>query len=505
MKPLKIASIILLVAGGIGGLGWLYWLAQQPPEAWVTAERLNTVESYSAFLASGPKDGKLVQIARNRIHQLAWQQAKAADTVEAYRTHIERYPKSPNGILARGKIRDLELAAAQATGMRAALDAFIEKYPNSGDAREARLFLARLGVDEAIDHVDAFVERVPRAAPNKFSCRKKNDGQNHHLWRKEQVKQLRSIRTALVGAQRKLKRATRALLKGHSDIKRLRAENDAWNERVEQAKARLGDLLDMPAIAGGLSSRRLGFIYMQRLAISEADPAMRARLAEQVACAIRRTADGDRLRAYAETFPDNPHKTYIEAAIASLRPRTLDVLLRDGMVSAEPAKGEPGSSGVSIQNKTAYPIGITIQPGLVLGAGMLVVGGRDVRLKPEEQGFVGGIPSVVGGFTRTKRVGKEKDIWLLSEKDALHPYLSVLGGLSAASRHAAAWIIGRNATYEEMWRLRLKPRYGLKAALGKRAITEKSVESALAALKNAGYDVAAKAICKDRRWRACQP
>jgi hypothetical protein len=114
---------------------------------WSKAQKANTVEAYKAFLEKYPK-GKFVVEAALAIEKIEWEKAEKANTIEAYEAFLDKQPDSKQANIARERIAALEeqklgLLEKEAIDNLAAIHAAEENYKTKQQAaRKKVLYLA---------------------------------------------------------------------------------------------------------------------------------------------------------------------------------------------------------------------------------------------------------------------------------------------------------------------------------------------------------------------------
>lgn len=118
---------------------------------WEQARASDSVAAYRAFLGKYPNTAQSVE-ARDRIHALedeqAWAQARQANTDEAFETYLQQQPAGLHVAEAKSLIgaseRSVAWIVASSAGTTEALESFLEKYPQGPQAKQARADLAQI-------------------------------------------------------------------------------------------------------------------------------------------------------------------------------------------------------------------------------------------------------------------------------------------------------------------------------------------------------------------------
>ena len=97
---------------------------------WWRATRANTVDAYRDFLQKYP-DSRYTVEARHRIEELDWQAARSLNSVDAYERFVMNYPESPHRPKADSLIEELDWKQAQAGKGLDAYQGFVRKHPSS--------------------------------------------------------------------------------------------------------------------------------------------------------------------------------------------------------------------------------------------------------------------------------------------------------------------------------------------------------------------------------------
>jgi hypothetical protein len=118
---------------------------------WNEARAANTVAAYESFIDKHPNTPQSVQ-AHQQIATLndeqAWAVALAANTAEAFQTYLQEWPTGLYSGQAHDRIGSIERMnawyAASAAGTTEALQDFLQQFPRGPEAAQARARLAKL-------------------------------------------------------------------------------------------------------------------------------------------------------------------------------------------------------------------------------------------------------------------------------------------------------------------------------------------------------------------------
>jgi hypothetical protein len=134
--------------------------------AFEEAKAANTLEAYQAFLTEYP-DGVNKAAAVERIDNMEWTVAESENTAEAYEGYMSAHPDGRH-------LQDAQLAApklawqvADYSGDKAQVEGFLEKYGRSAYAKkgEARLALLELGPK----HLEVGPTRLEEGGKNRWT------------------------------------------------------------------------------------------------------------------------------------------------------------------------------------------------------------------------------------------------------------------------------------------------------------------------------------------------
>lgn len=160
----------------------------QEERDWEKAQRENTTDAYEAFIASWRgRNGKFLEDAARKIVEINeasdYADAKAAQTIAAYRLFLDRWPNGSRSAEAREIVEALEAADAysdlkdvlkqsplEASFDTAAMRSFLERFPNQPAALSVRERFAygeeRHAAHLSSRHERAFYEQYLRNYPD---------------------------------------------------------------------------------------------------------------------------------------------------------------------------------------------------------------------------------------------------------------------------------------------------------------------------------------------------
>lgn len=111
--------------------------------AWKDAEKQNTTPAYEAFILKYP-DGEHVAIARERIEQMKFDQAKLAGNASGLEAYLAAYPSGRHTDEAKQLLVPLVFKSAEATGSIDAYERFLNRFAQGDLAGEAASRLRKL-------------------------------------------------------------------------------------------------------------------------------------------------------------------------------------------------------------------------------------------------------------------------------------------------------------------------------------------------------------------------
>jgi hypothetical protein len=135
MRKLRALSLVLLLAG-CGA-----------PRAYQRARDADTLEAYRAFLRAYPA-GDEAEAVEVRIAELEFEEASKLHSVLAYKRFLEANPEAPQARAARALLEGLRFNAAKETGTAAALRQFLRDHPDGAQREEAQRLLKEAGLKE---------------------------------------------------------------------------------------------------------------------------------------------------------------------------------------------------------------------------------------------------------------------------------------------------------------------------------------------------------------------
>lgn len=98
--------------------------------AFIEAEKINTIESYSEFVATH-SESKDAALAQQRVYALAYSAVSAVDNIESYKQFIKDYPQAPEADSAQQRIYSIAYYKAVEKNSSEALLAYVAEYPQS--------------------------------------------------------------------------------------------------------------------------------------------------------------------------------------------------------------------------------------------------------------------------------------------------------------------------------------------------------------------------------------
>lgn len=245
IRSLSVLTVFLL--GATAG-------CDSPDAAWEEAREADSIEAYRQFVEAYP-DSPQASDAEQRIVELrreqAWEAARMEDTVEAYQAFLGEHSEGELADQARSRLSVLERQnawqALEDSDDLEALQAFADEYRDGPEAAEAQARIAEL--QEARREAEAR-ERA-RAEEERRRLEAERAARSHRV----QLAALRSAEQARQGAQR-LREQLGDML-GESDIEVRPSgdlhllqtepmEEDAAAELCDQLKAAGNDCLVVP-------------------------------------------------------------------------------------------------------------------------------------------------------------------------------------------------------------------------------------------------------------------
>ncbi len=129
------------VMARLSALAVLLLLTGCASSAYQRAKEADTVEAYREFLGEHP-EGELSEAAEARLEELEFAQAKKLHTVLAYKRFLETYPDGANTRAARSLLEGLRFNAAKGTDTAAAWRQFLAEHPDGAQRDEAKRLLS---------------------------------------------------------------------------------------------------------------------------------------------------------------------------------------------------------------------------------------------------------------------------------------------------------------------------------------------------------------------------
>ncbi len=99
------------------------------------AERANSIEAFQAFIEKYPQ-GKLLPDAMKKIHQLAYESAKAKDSIQVYLDFQQKYPETEFTSTVNERIQELAYQVVKTKDSLHLYREYQAKYPESMFSRE---------------------------------------------------------------------------------------------------------------------------------------------------------------------------------------------------------------------------------------------------------------------------------------------------------------------------------------------------------------------------------
>ncbi len=108
----------------------------------------------------------IVTLASCSFEKRDWEKAESENTIQAYETFLEKYPKSTFADTARLKIEELEFNEAESKNTIEAYEAFLKKYPAGEHASKARiltevLYFKKAESENTLKTFEDFLQRFP--------------------------------------------------------------------------------------------------------------------------------------------------------------------------------------------------------------------------------------------------------------------------------------------------------------------------------------------------------
>ncbi|REG22811.1 hypothetical protein ATI61_11816 [Archangium gephyra] len=135
MRKLRALSLLLLLTG-CGA-----------PRAYQRARDADTLEAYRAFLREYPV-GDDAEAVEARVTELEFEEASKLHTVLAYKRFLEANPEAPQARAARALLEGLRFNAAKEVGTAAALRQFLRDHPDGAQREEAQRLLREAELKE---------------------------------------------------------------------------------------------------------------------------------------------------------------------------------------------------------------------------------------------------------------------------------------------------------------------------------------------------------------------
>ncbi len=246
---MNIRALWVLILFLIGAAG-----CDRPGAAWDEAREADSVEAYRQFVEAYP-DSPQAGDAEQRILELrreqAWEAARMEDTVESYQAFLGQYPEGEFADQARSRLSVLERQSAwqalEDSDDLEALSAFADDYRETPEAAEAQ---ARIAEIQAARQEAESRERA-RAEEERRRLEAEQAARSHRV----QLAALRTAEQAREGAQRLREQLGDMLAEtdievhpsGNLHLLRTEPmEEDAAAELCERLKASGNDCLVVP-------------------------------------------------------------------------------------------------------------------------------------------------------------------------------------------------------------------------------------------------------------------
>lgn len=129
--------------------------------AWKQVSDLDRLEAYQRFI-DAYAGSNLVDQAMDRRDELAFQEAKKANTSVAYEAFLHQYPDAKETFSARTRLQEAIYREATPTGAIAEYEAFIVDHPSNTHVRDAQDMLLKLNTPHKTpEEYAAFIRRYP--------------------------------------------------------------------------------------------------------------------------------------------------------------------------------------------------------------------------------------------------------------------------------------------------------------------------------------------------------
>lgn len=125
----------------------LLFLAACRDSAYQAASKADTVQAYRSFVERHPKDDNL-ESAKSRLAELEFAEAQRVHSVVAYKRFIDEFPDADKVPAARALLEGLRFNAARGKGTAAALRIFLREHPDGAHREEAEQLLSAVEIKE---------------------------------------------------------------------------------------------------------------------------------------------------------------------------------------------------------------------------------------------------------------------------------------------------------------------------------------------------------------------
>lgn len=129
--------------------------------AWKQVSDIDRLEEYERFITAYAGSDKVDQ-AKDRRNELAFDEARRANTSAAYRAFLEHYPEAKEAYGARSRLQEAIYREATPNGSIAQYEAFIKDHPENPYLRDAEDMLLKLNTPgKTPGEYAAFIRRYP--------------------------------------------------------------------------------------------------------------------------------------------------------------------------------------------------------------------------------------------------------------------------------------------------------------------------------------------------------
>lgn len=161
----------------LAGLGLVLAGCENEYTAYDEAKAANTPEAYEAFLEQFP-DGVNVADARSKLEVLDWNAAVEANTAEGYEAYLEKYTEGDHAVKAELEAPKLAWQEVEVAGDIASVKVFLEKYGTTAYAKKANDRIALLEkIPKHLEIGETKLEAQETGKPHLVSAECKNTGE----------------------------------------------------------------------------------------------------------------------------------------------------------------------------------------------------------------------------------------------------------------------------------------------------------------------------------------